>query len=71
MLRDLVRRAEAGERITITVAGRPAAVLGPYHRRTWHTFGEIADLFATPTAPGWRDGLGGLDDHPRDPWDSE
>ena len=26
---DLVRRAEAGERLTITVAGRPAAVLGP------------------------------------------
>lgn len=26
---DLVRRAQAGERVTITVAGRPAAVLGP------------------------------------------
>jgi len=26
---DLVRRAEAGEKVTITVAGRPAAVLGP------------------------------------------
>jgi len=26
---DLVRRAQAGEKVTITVAGRPAAVLGP------------------------------------------
>lgn len=26
---ELVRRAQAGERLTITVSGRPAASLGP------------------------------------------
>ncbi len=68
---DLVRRAEAGESITITVSGRPAAVLGPYRRRTWHTFDEIADVLATPKDPGWRAESGTADDYPRDPWDSE
>jgi prevent-host-death family protein len=31
--RSLLARVEAGETITITVAGRPAAVLGPVGRR--------------------------------------
>ena len=32
---DVLRRAEAGERFTITVAGRPVAELGPAARRSW------------------------------------
>jgi prevent-host-death family protein len=31
----VLRRAEAGEEITITVAGRPVAQLGPTHGRQW------------------------------------
>lgn len=31
---DLVRRAEAGEQVVITVAGCPAAVLGPVRPRS-------------------------------------
>lgn len=32
---EVLRRAEAGEQITITVAGRPVARLGPVGRREW------------------------------------
>ena len=32
---EVLRRAEAGEVLTVTVAGRPVAELGPVHRRRW------------------------------------
>ncbi|ORV96922.1 type II toxin-antitoxin system Phd/YefM family antitoxin [Mycobacterium kyorinense] len=32
---EVLRRAEAGEEITITVAGRPVAQLGPAMPRRW------------------------------------
>jgi prevent-host-death family protein len=32
---EMLRRAEAGEQITITVDGRPVAQLGPVPRRQW------------------------------------
>lgn len=45
---DYVKRAEAGESMLITVAGRPSAVLGPARRKEWNTYEEISDVFATP-----------------------
>lgn len=39
---ELVRRAEGGEEILVTVAGRPAARLGPFGRKRWRTGREIA-----------------------------
>jgi prevent-host-death family protein len=32
---EVLRRAEAGEQIVVTVAGRPVAQLGPATRRRW------------------------------------
>ena len=32
---EVLRRAEAGETLAVTVAGRPVAELGPTHRRRW------------------------------------
>jgi prevent-host-death family protein len=32
---EVLRRAEAGEEITVTVAGRPVARLGPVRPRQW------------------------------------
>ncbi|WP_133875158.1 type II toxin-antitoxin system Phd/YefM family antitoxin [Paractinoplanes brasiliensis] len=49
----LVRRAQAGERVTITVAGRPAAVLGPVSPRAWRKWDDLAGVFDQPTDPGW------------------
>jgi prevent-host-death family protein len=32
---EVLRRVEAGESLTVTVAGRPVAELVPAHRRQW------------------------------------
>jgi prevent-host-death family protein len=65
---DLVRRAEAGEDVIVTVSGRPAARLVPADRNTWRRFADLAELFAGPADAAWeRDrelGDGAL----RDPW---
>ncbi|MFI6254900.1 type II toxin-antitoxin system Phd/YefM family antitoxin [Micromonospora zamorensis] len=65
---DLVRRAQAGERVTITVAGRPAAVLGPVSPRTWREWDDLAGVFDHPTDPGWAADRDLLDDAVTDPW---
>jgi prevent-host-death family protein len=65
---ELVRRAEAGEQVTITVAGRPAAVLGPTNARTWRRWDEIAQVFTTLTDPDWATERDILDDTVLNPW---
>jgi prevent-host-death family protein len=45
---DVLRRAEAGEEFTITVAGRPVAALGPAPRRRWVGPRDLAAVWATP-----------------------
>ena len=67
---ELVRRAETGEEIVVTVAGRPAAVIGPVRRERWRSGNDVAFL-ADPTDPSWvaeREGSPGIDDAPHDPW---
>ena len=65
---DLVRRAQAGERVTITVAGRPAAVLGPVSSRAWREWDDLAGVFDQPTDPEWAHDRDLLDDTVTDPW---
>lgn len=48
---EVLRRAEAGEEFTITVAGRPVAQLGPAAKRRWVHSETLKDVFRTP-APG-------------------
>lgn len=45
---EVLRRAEAGEEFTITVAGRPVARLGPAAKRRWVSGPALRDVFATP-----------------------
>ena len=45
---DVLRRAEAGEEFTITVAGRPVAQLGPTQRRRWVSGADLARVWQTP-----------------------
>lgn len=66
---ELVRRAEAGEQVTITVAGRPAAVLGPVSPRAWRRWDDLADLFTTPADADWASDRDMLDQNPSDPWE--
>lgn len=45
---EVLRRAEAGEEITITVAGRPVAQLGPTERRRWVNGPALRAVWQTP-----------------------
>lgn len=65
---DLVRRAEAGEWLTITVSGRPAAVLGPVGPSAWRRWDEVADLFREPVDENWERDQRLIDQRPVDPW---
>jgi prevent-host-death family protein len=65
---ELVRRAEGGEQVTITVAGRPAAVLGPVSPRAWRRWDEVADVFARPGDEDWTADRDLVDGAVVDPW---
>jgi prevent-host-death family protein len=45
---EVLRRAEAGEEFTITVAGRPVARLGSARRRQWVSGPDLARVWDTP-----------------------
>lgn len=48
---EVLRRAEAGEELTITVSGRPVATLGPAQRRRWVPSSELTELWSSPADP--------------------
>jgi prevent-host-death family protein len=50
---EIVRRVEAGAAVTITVSGRPVAVLRGATARSWRRYEDIADLFSGPEDPQW------------------
>jgi prevent-host-death family protein len=66
---ELVRRAEAGERLTVTVAGRPAAVLGPVSPRAWRRWEDVADVFKGPADADWAADRELIDGSLTDPWE--
>jgi prevent-host-death family protein len=45
---EVLRRAEAGEEITITVAGRPVAQLGPVMQKRWIGGPALRAVWRTP-----------------------
>lgn len=66
---DIVRRVEAGDTVTVTVSGRPAALIVPAGRRTWIRWNDIAGLFtADRAAEEWNADRDRLDTAPVDPW---
>lgn len=65
---DLVRRAQSGEEITITVSGRPSARLVPAGPTQWRRWEEINELFAGPADPDWAHDRELVSDDLRDPW---
>jgi prevent-host-death family protein len=66
---ELLRRVEAGEELTITVAGRPAARLVRAAPREWRSYQEIAELFHGPADPDWAADRDVIDHQLRDPWE--
>lgn len=65
---EVLRRAEAGEEITITVSGRPVAELGPARTRRWVDSGQLADLWKLPPDPTLMQDLETFGGELRDPW---
>ena len=65
---ELVRRVEAGEEVTITVAGRASARLVPALPRSWRSWSDIAELFDGPPDPSWETDRAEVDQQPSDPW---
>ncbi|MCU1600031.1 MAG: prevent-host-death family protein [Frankiales bacterium] len=65
---ELVRRAQAGEHLTITVSGRPAASLGPIDVPSWVAWESVSDVFAAPGDASWEADRDLLDGSLRDPW---
>lgn len=65
---DLVRRAEAGETVTVTVSGRIAARLVPADRDTWRSYADIAGLFRGCPDTGWAVDRDRVDGDLVDPW---
>ena len=65
---ELVRRVEAGEEVTITVAGRETARLVRASTRQWRSWASIEDLFAGPADVDWADDRDLIDQAIGDPW---
>jgi prevent-host-death family protein len=65
---EVVRRAENGEELVVTVSGRPAAVLGPAEPTRWRHYADIVAIFAGPDDSHWPADQERLDTGVHDPW---
>jgi prevent-host-death family protein len=65
---QVLKRAEEGEELTITVAGRPVAQLGPIHRAHWVSSSRLARLWALPPDPTLEKDLEAMGGEMVDPW---
>lgn len=45
----VLRRVEAGERLTVTVAGRPVAELAPLRRHRWISGPALDEIWHSPS----------------------
>jgi prevent-host-death family protein len=58
---EVLRRAEGGEELTITVSGRPVAHLGPLERDPWVPAAKVRHVWDTPAPIGLAEDLERLD----------
>jgi len=65
---EVLRRAEAGEEITITVSGRPVAHLGPARTRQWVPSAQLTELWDAAADPTLERDLEQLGGELMDPW---
>jgi prevent-host-death family protein len=66
---EVLRRAQVGEQITITVSGRPVAQLGPIRSRRWVQTADLQELWQLPADAALPDDLRAFDAELRDPWE--
>jgi len=65
---ELVRQAEAGETITVTVSGREVAELGPVRRNRWRRPTDITEVFRGAADQDWARDRDAVDDTVSDPF---
>lgn len=65
---ELVRRVEAGEEITITVAGRPSARLVTVSTREWRKYEALSELYRGSDDVDWETDRDQIDQTLREPW---
>jgi prevent-host-death family protein len=65
---EVLRRAEAGEEFTVTVAGRPVARLGPARPRQWVRGPALQEVWRTPAPRTLADDLVDFPAELRDPF---
>jgi prevent-host-death family protein len=65
---EVLRRAENGERLTVTVSGRPVAELGPVRARTWVPAANLAALRKPPIDADLAQDLERFGTELDDPW---
>jgi prevent-host-death family protein len=58
---EVLRRVEAGEVLTVTVAGRPVAELHPAARRRWISGAALGRIWHGPAPRGLDEDLARLD----------
>lgn len=68
---QLVRRAEAGEEVLITVSGRQVARLVRANTHEWRSFEATKELFDGPDDPEWNADRDVIDQEIKDPWTAE
>jgi prevent-host-death family protein len=66
---ELVRRAESGEEIDITVSGRLAARMVPAAPKRWQRWEDIADMFSGRPDPDWERDQGLIDQSVTNPFE--
>ena len=66
---DLVRRAERGETVTVTVSGREVAQLGPLEPTQWRRWVDVKSVFASASDDTWTDDRELIDHTVADPFD--
>lgn len=65
---EVLRRAEDGEELTITVSGRPVARLGPAPGARWVPSSRLAELWSTASDPTLQSDLERMGGEVVDPW---
>lgn len=69
---EILRQAEAGQKFTITVEGRPVAMLVPFQRRQWVPKAELLEVLqAVGSDPTFFEDVaevGGTLGQLQDPW---
>ncbi len=66
---ELVRLAEAGAVITVSVSGRAVAELGPAHRDRWRSWSDSAAVFDGADDTDWADERERVDQEPYNPFE--